>query len=237
MTSGADLARCYAFVSCQLNPPAPSERHALHRQLRPALAISRQTGCSSKQIAEKLAELLQTRHPAPCGWTIFDKNIVAKMLEEHHLPAELARFVPEDRVPLLRDMMEQVLGLHPPSETLISQVGETVRRLAEMGHVILLGRASNVITRSMSSVFQVRLVAPLEQRAARVMAQGGLNHEAAAEYIRKEDSARKRYVKEYFKADLDDPMLYDLVVNTARLSPDETAKLIGEAIVLWAKSG
>lgn len=234
MTSSTDLSRCYAFINCQLHPPGAAERLSSHAQLRPSLAISRQTGCGSKEIADKLAEFLQAKAPAPNGWAVFDKNIVVRMLEEHHLPPELARFIPENRIPIIRDMMEQLLGLHPPSDVLIEQVGNTVRRLAEVGNVILMGRAANVITRSLPNVFHLRLVAPIEKRAARVSAQANISQELAIDYIKREDAARKRYVKDYFKADIDDLMLYDLVLNTARLSTDHAAKLIGETLLVWA---
>jgi cytidylate kinase len=160
---------------------------------------------------------------------------VAKMLEEHDLPAKLARFLPEDRISRVRDVLEDVLGLHPPSEAMVRQISETVVHLAELGHVILVGRAGNVITRTMKNVFHVRLVAPLEDRAARVMARARMDREAALHFIKQEDAARRHYVREFFKEDPDDVLLNDLVVNTARLCPESAAELIGHAVLGWAK--
>jgi len=38
-------------------------------------------------------------------------------------------------------------------------------------------------------------------------------------------------VKTYFKADIADPLLYHLVLNTSRMDYDHVAQLIGEAML------
>lgn len=53
-----------------------------------AAAISRQTGSGSTRIANKLADYLQAFTPADARpWTVFDKNLITKVLEDHQLPA------------------------------------------------------------------------------------------------------------------------------------------------------
>ena len=46
------------------------------------------------------------------------------------------------------------------------------------------------------------------------------------------DSAlsRRRYVRTHFQQDIDNPCLYDLVINTARFSPEATALFIVAAL-------
>ena len=42
--------------------------------------------------------MLQGQVPAGAPpWTIFDRNLVERVLEDHDLPARLAKFMPEDR--------------------------------------------------------------------------------------------------------------------------------------------
>jgi cytidylate kinase len=187
-------------------------------------------------IARELAGFLQERDPVPCQWTVFDRNLVTKMLEEHHLPEHLSRFVPEDHISRIRDVVEEIMGLHPPSETLVRQIGETAVHLAEMGHVILVGRGATVITRHMKNVFHVRIVAPMEKRVTAVAAAHQLGREAALDKIKREDIGQRRYFKHFFGQDPDAVMLYDLVLNTARLSEQSAARLIGEAVLEWSKS-
>jgi cytidylate kinase len=235
MTSGGDIGRCLAFIGCQLGPQESPGRLG-HGQFRPAITFSRQTGSGAMDIARKLADYLQAKAPAHCGWTVFDKNLVTRMLKEHDLPERLAQFLPEDRISRIRDIVENLLGLHPPSETMVRQVSETVVHLAEMGHAILVGRAANVITRHMESVFHVRLVAPLDKRVEKVMERTHMDHAAALAVIHREDAARRAYIKEYFGHDPDDVLLYDLVVNTARIAPEAAARLIGDTVIEWIKT-
>jgi cytidylate kinase len=144
--------------------------------------------------------------------------------------------MPEDRVSAIHDAVEEILGLHPPSRMLLQQTIETILHLAELGHVILVGRAANIITRRMNNVFHVRLVAPLEQRVAQVMARNQLDDKAARQLIQQQDRGRERYLKDHFHADINDMLQYDLVVNTARIPHREVAHLIGEAVLHWAET-
>lgn len=233
--STGNVERCFSFISCQLGSPAREARYRPENRLRPAVTISRQTGSGAMTVATLLADYLQAHAPVDCPWAVFDKNLVEEVLEEHNLPKELAKFMPEDRVSAIQDAVEEVLGLHPPSWTLLRQTTETILHLAELGNVILVGRASNVITRQLKNVFHVRLVAPLEARLEQVLKTTDMNRDSALSFIKKEDAGRTRYLKRYFKADLDDPLLYDLVLNTERLPHPDAAQLIGEAVLRWAR--
>jgi cytidylate kinase len=229
MNAQVGLERCLSFINCQLQPPGKSAKNGA---LRRAVTISRQTGSGGHVVAERLAEYLQRRSPRePCPWTIFDKNLVEKVLEDHHLPKQLARFMPEDRITEMSDTMDELFGLHPPSWTLVRQTAETILRLAELGNVILIGRGANLITARLESVFHVRLVGSIERRTEWIRQQHGVGSKAAAEIIHREDRGRQRYLKKYFGKDIDDPLLYHLVINTDLISFPEAARTIGDAVL------
>jgi cytidylate kinase len=38
-------------------------------------------------------------------------------------------------------------------------------------------------------------------------------------------------LKEYFNADINDPLLYHMIINTGPVNYDDAAKLIGEAVL------
>ena len=232
MNISTNVEKYHAFIGCQLNPE--TKRRFTGTKDRPSVTISRQIGSGAMAVAGELAEYLQSRAPAPCKWMVFDKNLAEKVLEEHGLPKEIARFMPEDHVSAIHDAVEEMLGLHPPSRTLLQQTTETILHLANLGNVILVGRAANVITRQLKNVFHVRLIAPLEHRIQQVMTRNHLEYKAALDFINKQDRGRKRYLKNYFHTDIDDILQYDLVVNTARIPHREAAHLIGEAVLHWA---
>ena len=137
----------YRRASSSSQPPDkrafPPEKNVRKR----AITISRQSGCGAHAVAEKLAAWLQARSPKDAPpWTVFDRNLVEKVLEDHNLPQRLAKFMPEDRVSEMADTMDELFGLHPPSWTLVRQAADTILHLAELGNVILIGRGANVIT-------------------------------------------------------------------------------------------
>ncbi len=196
----------------------------------PALTISHQTGAGALEITERLARLLQaTESDGVATWRVFERQLVEKALEEHHLPAKLASRMPEDRRTYIDDVMDDLFGLRPPSWVLVPQVAETILHLADAGHVILVGRGAAVVTSRMPNVFHVRLIASLEKRVERVQREKRLTAAAAARFVENEDRGRERYVKANFHARLDNDLLYHLVVNTDRVPCDEAAELIAEA--------
>jgi cytidylate kinase len=230
MGSALALERCLAFIRSQLQPARGPDSEWPNPL--PAVTISRQAGCGAHAIAEALADYLIRKAPTDTGpWAVFDQNLVARVLEEHDLPQRLARFMPEDTMSEIRDTIDDLFGLHPPSEILARQTAETILHLARLGKVILIGRGANVITRKLAHVFHVRLVGSLEQRTARIQQVQGLHRSAALRLVRKTDRARAHYFKKYLHEDIEDPLLYHLVMNTDLCPADLAARLIGDVVL------
>src|SRR5215471_15101007 len=119
MNTQAGLQQCLTFINCHVQPPkAPFSTYQPENRRR-AITISRQVGSGGHSIAEKLLELLHAQQSAEsCPWAIFDRNLVERVLKEHHLPDRLAKFMPEDRISEISDTMDELFGIHPPSWTL-----------------------------------------------------------------------------------------------------------------------
>ncbi len=223
------LARCRSYIVAQLKDRQAQPAGRRGRLPGPAVTISRQTGSGAHEVAELLAADLQGTGPiGVCAWTVFDRQLVEKVLEEHNLPKELAKYMPEDRRSYLQDVAEELVGLRPPSWTTVPQTVETILHLVEMGHVIIVGRGANVITARTPNVFHVRLVAPLAQRVEYVRKASGLTLEEASARAAKEDRGRARFVKTHFKSRIDDPLLYHAAINTGRMSYGDAAQLIAD---------
>jgi cytidylate kinase len=200
--------------------------------VRRAVTISRQAGCGAQIVADLLAARLQShRTEIAEPWTVFDRNLMEKVLEEHKLPKYLANYLPEDRISALEDMIKNIFGLHPPQETIVKQTAETILGLAELGNAILIGRGGNITTAILPHVLHVRLVAPLGPRIEHVCQDQGLTPAQAREFCQREDLGRERYLKKYFQADINDPVHYHLVINTALIKYDLAARLIEEALL------
>jgi len=154
-----------------------------------------------------------------------------KVLADHNLPKYLAKFLPEDRASQIEDTLADIFGVHPPTETVVKQTAETLLQLAELGGAILIGRAGNIVTAKLPNVLHVRLVAPLEDRTERICRDDHKTPAEAHRFCLEEEQARARYVKTYFHADINDSLLYHLVINTSRVGYDGAAQIIGEAVL------
>ena len=225
------LEHCLSFINCQLQTPHQPLVAYRDGTQRRAITISRQSGSGGHAVAERLVSLLQTQVPGQgAPWTVFDRNLVEKVLEHHHLPSRMAHFMPEDRISEVSDTMDELFGLHPSSWALVRKAAETILHLAELGNVILIGRGAAVITRRLDYVFNVRLVGSLERRTEYIQKVRNLSPKAARDLVHQEDLGRKRYLKKYFDKEIDDPLLYHLVINTDLVPYEDAARMIADAV-------
>jgi cytidylate kinase len=198
----------------------------------PCITISRETGAGADKVSEALVEFFQLfndEHSIP--WTAFDRNLIEKVLEDHHLPQKLCQYFVEDKLSELKSMVNEIFGIHPNIGLLLKNTSHTVLQLAEKGNVIIVGRAGNIITAGLKNTFHVRLVAPLEARVRHIEEVYNLTPGKAIEFIKREDLARKHYLKYYFNKDVDNPLLYHMVINTGQFSYTKTARMVGLAVL------
>jgi cytidylate kinase len=105
-----------------------------------------------------------------------------------------------------------------------------VRDLARSQSLVIRGRGSQFILREDPRVLHVLVVAPLELRVKRVAEDSQVVPEAARQEIARFDSSSREFIKRYFQAELEDPVFYDLVINTGYLSFSSAAKIAVDAL-------
>ncbi len=119
----------------------------------------------------------------------------------------------------------------PLDDTRYLQTLESViRELARSEPLVIRGRGSQFILKDHPRAIHVLTVAPLKLRAKRVMQDFHLDQEAAKQEIARFDSSSRAFIRRYFQGDWEDPMQYDLVVNTERLSFEAGASAVVEAL-------
>ena len=223
------IEHCFRYINAESLHIPPVTHLASEAQPRLTITISRQSGCGAREVAGYLAGFLQEQTSSTPPWTVFDHDLVDKVLEDHHLPAQFARHLAEDGVFDLLHALDELLGAHPSYWTFVQQTSETILHLAERGNAILIGRGAHIVTSEREGVFHVRLVSSLEKRVEHVRKIRCIGKDEALDAIRREDRGRKRYLKKYFDKDIEDPLSYHLVVNTDFMSYERVAGLIGEA--------
>ncbi|AOS45165.1 cytidylate kinase [Lacunisphaera limnophila] len=198
----------------------------------PFVTLSRETCAGATTLGQHLAPLLNTQlGEEGRSWMFLDKDLIHQALSHHHLPENLAEFLPEDRLPEIKGLIGEIVGLHPPLWELEHRVAEAIHKFAQLGRVILSGRAAHLITRDLPGGIHVRLIAPLETRIRRAQAMQAAGREMAANFIQDNDQARARHVRTNFDQDINDPHAYDLVINTAHIPPASAAHLVLQAML------
>jgi cytidylate kinase len=96
---------------------------------------------------------------------------------------------------------------------------EEVFDLAVKGNVLIRGWGATVLLRSVPHIACVRVCAPLEVRVKRLMERLETDDEALARHeIEVDDAARSQRMGEHFNVTWGDATLYDLTLNTERVS-------------------
>ena len=209
-----------------------TEAPAKRKKVYPCISVSRETGAGAQVVCKELIKVLDSKSEKYDSlWTYFDRQLIEKVLEDHHLPKQVSEYMIEDKYRHLSSAVNVLLGLHPSQWSLLHKTTETVLQLARMGKVIIVGRGGNIITLKLKNVFHVRLIAPLENRIKYIMDVQKMNRQDAEAYIRKEDVARRNYLKSNFSRDIENPELYHMVLNTGLLTHGETATLIADAVM------
>ena len=209
-----------------------TETSAKRKKVYPCISVSREMGAGAQVVCKELIKILDSKSEKnESQWTYFDRQLIEKVLEDHQLPKQVSEYMVEDKYRHLSSAVNVLLGLHPSQWSLLHKTTETVLQLARMGKVIIVGRGGNIITLKLKNVFHIRLIAPLENRIKYIMDVQKMNRQDAEAYIKKEDVARRNYLKSNFSRDIENPELYHMVLNTGLLTHGETATLIADAVM------
>ncbi len=206
---------------------------AIKFQPGPCITISRESGAGAVKVSEKVIHFFRESYngSADNTWTVFDRNLIEKVLQDNHLPKTLSNLMSEEKYSGVKSMMGEILGGQPGIWSLVHKTTETILQLAQVGNCIILDRGANVITTKLNNSFHVRLVAPLEERIRHIRELFNLERKAAMDYIKKEEEDRRDYLMTYFHKDINDPLLYHLIINTGYISEEKAGKIIANAVI------
>ena len=108
----------------------------------------------------------------------------------------------------------------------VQLLGKVIQHLADEGDVLLVGSGAQMWLKDRSDVFHVQVIAPLEKRCDWVRERLGVGLKEAQRHVRISDRARADYLHRYHGADWLDPRLYDLMINTGRISESLAVEIV-----------
>jgi cytidylate kinase len=106
---------------------------------------------------------------------------------------------------------------------------EVLLRQADTGEGVILGRAAVIVLRGRPGVLRVRLDGPPDQRAAQAARLGEISIEEADEGRRRVDRAQAAYWARFYGAEISDPALYHLMVDSTAIELDACVELLAVA--------
>lgn len=213
-----------------------SERNDQRLEQMRAVTISREYGSGGGEIAKRLA--------AQLGWQLIDHEIVSRVAQEMNISERDSQAhdeQPESALSrilnVMRDVDPPIMVAVPTPQGIITSaqmyrnaLTKVVDAAVARGHVVIVGRAAQVLLAERRDVLHARVVAPLEMRITYVMKREGLERQQALERIQQKERDRQRYLHSEFKRHPDDAYLYDVIVNTAIIALDDIVNLLQGAL-------
>ena len=186
------------------------------------VSISREAGAEGASVARLLGEQL--------GWEVYDKSLLDQVAQRYKESRLMLDLVDETKSNWVYDVLGTWMDRHViPHEKYVVQVNRMIQILARTGNAVFVGRGAQFLL-PRSKTFAVRMVAPEAFRAERVRQRLDIGLPEALEWIHRTDRDRHEYVRHFFRRDISDPHLYDLVINVERLGPAGAADQIAHAV-------
>ena len=176
------------------------------------IAFTQEMGSLAKDVAIRVAEVMKLelqRH-----------EVVEHVASRMHVPRSLISRLREGKAGAIE-------RLRADRESLAIYTAEEVLDVAARGNVVLRGWGATCLLRPVAHVLCVRVTRPFDKRVEWLM-----NHletddtEFAADEVRRSDHAHAARMHDLFGVTWGDPLLYDLVLNTDRISIDSGAEAI-----------
>jgi len=191
------------------------------------ITIGRQLGSGGRIIGEKLASQL--------GISFYDKELIQIASQESGLGKEYFEQADEKKsfsvfggLFGLRGTMadEPFLTYYLNNETLFKIQSDVIRRLAEKGSCLFVGRCADYVLSDNPRCLNVFISANMNDRVRRIAELQKMTAEKAGDYIEKADKKRSGYYNYFSNKEWGAADTYHLCVNSSVLGIDETVAFI-----------
>lgn len=186
------------------------------------ITLNMQAGSGGSILAKQIAKRM--------GYRYYHQEIRKMVADSIKVAEEVTEAIEKERLSGIQDFISSLVndrylwrGIY------VQHLYGVVESLAEKGDAVLVGRGANFILLP-ERRFAVRVVAPLDIRLANVCRACGVEEKEARKRVVNRDSRREAFVKQAYQADINDPIHYDMVINTGKLSIEAAAKAVIKAI-------
>lgn len=206
----------------------------MQREAIDVITISREFGAGGSELALAIGQRL--------GWPVLDHALVDRVADRLRLDPRTVEQM-DEHPPTLFSRVAAALLIAPVESPMLLDTTEimspdavaeaataAIRDAAHDPPVIIVGHGAQLLLADRPATLHLRLVARPEARVQRICRRGGCDERTAMADIHRVDEARVGYVRRYQHHDVRDPLLYDFVINTGRISIDDAAELVSAAV-------
>ncbi len=212
------------------------EDPAKHIYPGPVVTISREVGCPAKSVAAGLADFLNTlkkgkekskAHP----WRWISKEIMMESARELQVDSSQIQhiFDYKSRGVLEDLLLAQSKDFYKSDLKIRTTIAKVIRRFANEGNAIIVGRGGVAITRDIPKSIHIFLEAPMEWRALRVAEKHNFTIDQARSYALSIDKKRSSF-RDFFQGKGNDYTRFDIKLNCMTLEQEEIIEIIAGAL-------
>jgi cytidylate kinase len=194
------------------------------------ITISRQFGAGGKTLGKQVADKL--------GYTFADEDIIQLIAEKAKVSPGWVESVEKEAGGRLSRIVNRMVSKSLVDRVLKDERGYIdeqiyidylvilINQMAEEDNVVFLDRGSQYILNDLPEAYHILLINTLENRIRFMMDHYELSTKRAAQVVKNEDRRRINLYRKIGKQDYDQPELYHLVINMARIDLTAAADLI-----------
>lgn len=183
------------------------------------ITIGRQFGSGGVLVANELGSRL--------GIPVYDNELITRAAQDSGFSAEF--FMQNDEKKSLFSFSALFTGSSEncmSDGSLFKMQCETIRKIADQGSAIIVGRCADYVLRERDNLVSIFLTSPVQARAKRVMERDSLNYAEAIEKIERKDKSREEYYNYYTFGNWGVCSTYNLCIDSSILGIEGTADLI-----------
>jgi cytidylate kinase len=178
------------------------------------ITISEMLGTRGEQIARDVARSL--------NYSYYGEEEVLKASEEMGFFKDVQKL--DEKSP---PFFEKLFSVKP--KVYLDRLQSVILELAKKGNSVFFGKGSQFLLHSFGCALHVFVAGSTERRIQEMMQEKGVGREVAEKWIHQSDHDRRGFLRFAFDEDWLNPNLYDLILNTDKLSIDSAVKMIIDA--------
>jgi len=185
------------------------------------VTISHEIGAGGPEIGQLLAERLGCRY--------VDHELISNAATRYGLLEEKLSHLDESKPSLFERFDAE-------TRRYITVIQTALYDFAEQDNVVLMGRGGQWLLRGIPHVLRVRVMAPFDVRVKRLTKKlaGPMgeqtNPRTVTELVRRDDAEKAGRMRYLYEVSVTDPSLYDLVINTEKLSMGAAVGLLAGVV-------